>query len=660
MVETPWGTSESLRGRMLRPGPGNQAEEVAQNQRERIFGAMVASVSERGYTATRVSDLVELSGVSSRTFYDLFADKQTCFLATIEAVLAITMQAVAEADAANRERGWEERALAALEAFAESIVSQPAAARVCLIEAYAAGPEALKPLEEATAGFERVSQQIRLQTPERAGMPPEMMTVHVGALQEIARNRLRRGTVAELPGLMEEVAAVMFSYQPPPEPLRLTTRPPAPRPEDLDAHNHAERALRALAVVIAEKGYTQTTVDEVIGRASMSATTFYANFSGKEEALMAAIDSAGAQVVAAVMPAFERSTDWASGIRGAYGALFSFLATRPALADLLSVGVYGAGLPATQRRAKALAPLGALIERGSPSRRFQPPPIALEMIAGATYGLMYRQVRQRGPESLPALAPICTYIALAPFIGAEDACKAANGDGRGRGAGGDPRERVLLSQVLEILNKRKASAEAISREIGVSVEEVRDQIAKLERASLVVLMEEQTDADEGTTELFYRSNTDWIDEDRWEQMSQAERREVSAQVAQLMTDEIHGAIEADTFDARVDRHLSRLPLEVDEHGWRQLMAVHYRAFHASVAIQAESAERLKRSGAPGIRGSSTQALFEVPESPIDIGEHVLGHLQRQGLRPDGEGAGSDADDSEDPASDSPDGEGARA
>jgi AcrR family transcriptional regulator len=602
---------------MLRPGPGNRADDVARNQRERIFGAMVATVSERGYTATRVSDLVELSGVSSRTFYDLFADKQACFLEAIEAVLGIAVRILAEVDASNRGKGWEERAVSALGAFAKIIASQPAAAQVCLIEAYAAGPEVLKPLAEATSSFERVVREILSEAPEQEGIPPAMVTAHVGALQEVARNRLRNGTTAELPGLIGDISEVLLAYRPPPEPLRLSTRPPAPRREDLDAHNHAERVLRAFAVVVTEKGYAQTTVDEVISRASMSASTFYANFSGKEDALMGAIDSAGAQIVAAVIPAFERSADWPSGIRAAYGALFSFLATRPGLAHLMSVGVYEAGLPAIERRARALAPLGALIEGGGPARRFQPPTIALEVITGGTLGLMYNRTDRSGPESLPALAPICTYLALAPFIGPEDACKAANGDGRARGGVADPQQRRLLSKVLEILNERKASAEGIARELDVPVEQVRDQIEHLERAGLAVLLEEQGGAGgSSSTEFFYRSNTDWIEHERWDRMDLSERRQISSQVTRLAIAEIERAIDADTFDARVDRHFSRLSLLIDEQGWRQLTALHYQLLHAAIAIQAESVERLNASGRPGIAATSLQAMFEVPESDL--------------------------------------------
>ena len=74
MVATPWGQSGELRDRRLRPGPGTPREDVLANQRQRLFGAMVASVAERGYVATTVNDLAEISGVSSRTFYDFFPD----------------------------------------------------------------------------------------------------------------------------------------------------------------------------------------------------------------------------------------------------------------------------------------------------------------------------------------------------------------------------------------------------------------------------------------------------------------------------------------------------------------------------------------------------------------------------------------------------------
>jgi hypothetical protein len=77
---------------------------------------------------------------------------------------------------------------------------------------------------------------------------------HTGAMREIASTRLWEGREAELPGLMDELWTLIQSYRPPPQPLRLAGRAPAARAESLEAHDHADRALRAFAVVVAEKG----------------------------------------------------------------------------------------------------------------------------------------------------------------------------------------------------------------------------------------------------------------------------------------------------------------------------------------------------------------------------------------------------------------------
>lgn len=446
MVLTPWGKSEELRERKLRPGPGVPREEVVANQKERLYGAMVAVVGEKGYQATTVADLVEVSGVSSRTFYDLFADKQACFLATMEAIIAAAIAYSTQSIAGAVEDGaeetavgagegsgevWEERARAGLVAFASMVAAQPAASKLVLVEAYAAGPAALVPLEQAVAGFEWLTQQVIEQSPERAGMPAELTMALMGAQQEMVRNRLREGREVELAEDSRELWDILLSYRPPPEPLRLSARPPRAAPESIDAHDHAERALRALAAVVAEKGYAATTVDEVVSRAQMSATTFYSHFDGKEDAMLAAIDSAGAQIVAATTPAHRRAPDWATGIRAALGALFNFLAAHPALANLMMVETYAAGPKAMARRSEALRPFEDLIVGGF---EFSPQTsrLAADGIAGAIYQLSYRRLREAGADALPALAPVCTYIALSPFIGPEEACRVANGDGRGR------------------------------------------------------------------------------------------------------------------------------------------------------------------------------------------------------------------------------------
>jgi hypothetical protein len=73
-VGTPWGQASELRKRKLHPGSGTPRSDVIRNQRERLFGATVAVVSEKGYEATTVADVIELSGVSRSDFYKHFAN----------------------------------------------------------------------------------------------------------------------------------------------------------------------------------------------------------------------------------------------------------------------------------------------------------------------------------------------------------------------------------------------------------------------------------------------------------------------------------------------------------------------------------------------------------------------------------------------------------
>lgn len=427
MVVTPWGDSGTLRSRKLRPGIGTPRDEVVRNQRERLFGAMVASVAERGFEATRVADLVEISGVSSRSFYDHFPDKRACYLAAIEALIGATVTVAAAT--VDEELSWEDQTRRGFQAFAGLIAAQPAAARMFLVDAFAAGSQVTEVLRRAEESFEKLTHEALGRSPERAEMPAEMIAAHIGSVQEIARNRLRHGTESELPAALDELWQLMNTYRPPPKPLRVIRRRPAPRPEGLDTRDNARRALQAFVELVAEQGYANTTIDQVVRKASMSTSTFYSHFEGKEDAMLAVVDSAGAQMVAAVLPASRRASDWAGGIGASFEALFNYLSARPALARLMAVEVYVAGPNALEYRDRAVMPLRALVEeaqRGVP----HVPAITAEAIAGAVYTLAYRQIRDSGPGSLPALTPVCIYLTLAPFIGSEQACFVANGGER--------------------------------------------------------------------------------------------------------------------------------------------------------------------------------------------------------------------------------------
>ena len=79
--------SPSGRVRMRRagtPGPRGGGMYVSGLQRTRLLDATFAVVAEQGYAGMTVRRVCDRAGVSNKTFYDLFSDREDCFLAAFE------------------------------------------------------------------------------------------------------------------------------------------------------------------------------------------------------------------------------------------------------------------------------------------------------------------------------------------------------------------------------------------------------------------------------------------------------------------------------------------------------------------------------------------------------------------------------------------------
>jgi len=432
MIVTPWGDAEGLRDRKLPPGRSTPRDEVKRNQRERLFAAMVACCEEQGYENTSVADLLEISGISRVTFYEHFDDKADCFSAAIQEALQIAVAAIA------RRQGVEgsaaERARSALEAFVELLTLQPAAARMVLVESYAAGERAVEPVRQAITEIGRLAHGALTQMPGHEGTPLELAEAIVGGFYRVVHSRLQTRREKELPELVPALWDWALSYPPPPQPLRLRGRrgvvaldgatPP------FAAYSPEQRIIRSFAATVAERGYQQVTIADIAATASISQGTFYEYFRDKADALAAALDASGAQLRAATLPAARRAEDWPQAVRVALGGTCGFFAAEPAFAGMRVLAIYAAGPEAlAQRDSSGTELLGTILDPA-----FENSPevdeIVLEAILGAIYGTVYLQLRANGAEALPEIAPLLTYLALAPFLGAEKACAVAIGNAR--------------------------------------------------------------------------------------------------------------------------------------------------------------------------------------------------------------------------------------
>jgi AcrR family transcriptional regulator len=120
----------------------NGRGDVVSLQRARIVAAMVEVVAERGVARSTVAHVVARSGVSRRTFYELFSDREDCFLAAFDQ--AVERAAARVLPAYERADGWLERMRGGLRALLEFLDDEPGLGRLAVVDALGAGPVALQ------------------------------------------------------------------------------------------------------------------------------------------------------------------------------------------------------------------------------------------------------------------------------------------------------------------------------------------------------------------------------------------------------------------------------------------------------------------------------------------------------------------------------------
>jgi AcrR family transcriptional regulator len=255
----------------------------------------------------------------------------------------------------------------------------------------------------------------------------ELTRALIAGLRKLIHTRIARGQEEELAGLVPELWQWLMSVAPPPGRLVVPRRQRSPSAAPFQGYTPAERIAHAVAAVIAEKGYGAMSTDDIAARAAISLSTFYAHFADKQDAVLGALEMSGAQVMALAVPAARRAGDWQQGVRALFEGVCAYFVAEPAMAELATVGVYGAGPPALARRDRVIDSLAAMLAPGfeeNPSA----PAVAPEAIAATVYALLREQVRKGGPASLGAAVPLATYITLVSFVGPERALAVANGE----------------------------------------------------------------------------------------------------------------------------------------------------------------------------------------------------------------------------------------
>lgn len=195
-------------------GPHRLARaEVMASQRGRLLEAMAETVAAKGYPATTVADVIGRAGVSRKTFYEQFRDKEDCFLAAYDAGVELLLSALRTRSAERQ--NLLERARSRTRAYLETLASEPAFARTFLIEVGAAGSAALARREAVHDRFATLLREqldaAREQFPEIPEPPEEVYLAAVGATDLIVSRLVARGRTAELPQLEDAVLHIQLS-----------------------------------------------------------------------------------------------------------------------------------------------------------------------------------------------------------------------------------------------------------------------------------------------------------------------------------------------------------------------------------------------------------------------------------------------------------------
>jgi AcrR family transcriptional regulator len=618
MPKTPWGPSEALSAGRLKPIRGASGEVVRANQRERVLAATVACVAERGYAATAVADILRTSGLSRRTFYELFPDKAACLRATARELTDVLRARLARLDHGDPR----ETLRSQFSLLAEAVASQPAAAELLLLEAPAAGKAATEPLEDLLRVLERNLARAHSKATAQGEFSADIVAAQIGSAVEIARSRLRSGREDELPGLVDDFVTEVLAIRPPPRPLRLGVRAPRAEPEVPSAVDHRQRAINALAALAYREGYDSVRVGDILRQARMSSTTFYAHFDGKDDLMNAAVDSCCAQLVGVVVPAFSRLVDRGPGIRAGLLAGLNFLKNRPDMANLVACEVYAAGTEAIDRRNRGLARLATLFQE-STALWTETSPMTLEILGGATFWALGRKVSRGEFDALPSMASVLTYLVLEPFFGDQYACNAANGVGVASEAESPPKHLggtgptlPPQSSMLDVLFDQEATAGELAEILARPIAEIERNLERLLAAGAIEPIGERRDGE--TAETVYSSmarlrSTRFITTESTERMTMSEREKVTAGIWDLISGEVDSAIAAGVFDARPARALIRVPIRIDEAGWQELDDIHDQTLYAVMEVQKRSRRRLRESGSEGFEVRSLQITFEMPD-----------------------------------------------
>lgn len=406
------------------------------NQRTRMHGAMIEAVAASGYERTSVKQVVGLAGVSRRSFYEQFANKEECFLATFDVIAARGAGRVSTAYR-KADGDVETRLQAAFDELGQAISSNWKSANLVIVEAPKVGAPALLRLRRASATFEQMLAGCLEHTSSDSGpLPGPVVRGIAGGLHAAMSSCLREGSAEKAPQVTDEMFRWTLLFQAPAA-KRLAERlaerarralaqgrkAPAIDSRALAPKHGDERARlldEALHLAVVE-GYREISAPQIADAADVSIDAFFELFDGKEECFLAALDMLADELIELASDPDLRSDEWPYAVRRTIRELLRYLADRPIYAQTIAEGAFAAGPEAIERNLSLAQGIAHRLTEGAPEQARSA--LAVQGVAGALTHTVRCHVASGQIQLLSVLTDYLTYIVLTPFIGSEAAAE---------------------------------------------------------------------------------------------------------------------------------------------------------------------------------------------------------------------------------------------
>ena len=175
----------------------------------------------------------------------------------------------------------------------------------------------------------------------------------------------------------------------------------------------------------------------------------------------------------------------------------------------------------------------------------------------------------------------------------------------------------LRVRILEVLNERDMSPVEFCRDgfapTSMEVSHVAYHFRELAKYGALAVVEQNLRR--GSVEHVYRGlGRAYFSDLQWNELDHEERVRLSKTMIQGLLARIEGALMSDTFDSRINRHLTWIAMRLDEQGWSEMTTALSATFGEIEQIRADAEARLDRDGEDGI--PSTCGILGFP-SPFD-------------------------------------------